>query len=255
MYLPTGLNTNDRVNWEGQQFSALEAAKVQGISRIPESQTDIKKVLKEMALPEELSAENLSRLWNAGKNSSPKQAGAGALLLADWNTNLVKQGARLTLNPNYRVMFEQGAPRTFQFEFKFIAQSQEEYREIRSIIYYFRHALYPDTVNLPTDELGLTEEPVGILYKYPDPFLINVYYINNNGVVIRDIVPKFKTCQLQACSVSYNSKSMAMHDDGAFVEIDMNLSFIETSALNKKDIEFEEMDQGKGSAGAVKGGY
>jgi hypothetical protein len=244
LYLPAGLNMSDRVSWTGVAVGAIGAAKrdiVQGIiqrGQLP-SWGDVKGAANEQW-----------NKWNPNDTSAAVKAAVLAGASNRGENGLINQGLRITADPNFRTAFEGSAPRVHTFEFKFIATSPEEYREIRSIIYYFRRALYPYSLAMQNEsEIG--GEELELVYQYPDPFDITVYYLNSKGEVIRDIAPRFKPCQLDTVAVQYNSTSTGMHDDGGFVEIDMTLNFLETVSLNRSDIEITYNATGE----IEKGGY
>mgnify|MGYP000026463744 CR=1 FL=1 len=137
-----------------------------------------------------------------------------------FNTN-AQLASRVTTNPNARVLFKGVNFREFTFQFKFIASSEKESREIKSIVDFFREEMYPESI----EQAG-----VAVGYKYPDRFKIDMMY---NGT---QIFNKLKPCYLRAVTTSFNSTQQSFHSDGTPTEIDLTLTFQESRTLNKQDI-------------------
>lgn len=135
----------------------------------------------------------------------------------------IKNELGVTANPNTRVLFNKVNLREFQFAFKLIARSQKEAAAIKSIIKYFREALYPETF----DVAGVG----GLGYKFPDKFAIDINYGGDWKA------PKIKESYLRDVSTTFNASTMAILPGGEPLEVDLTLSFIEAAALEKKDIQ------------------
>ena len=137
-----------------------------------------------------------------------------------FNTN-AQLASRVTTNPNARVLFKGVNFREFTFQFKFIASSEKESREIKSIVDFFREEMYPESI----EQAG-----IAVGYKYPDRFKIDMMY---NGT---QIFNKLKPCYLRAVTTSFNATQQSFHSDGTPTEIDLTLTFQESRTLNKQDI-------------------
>lgn len=131
----------------------------------------------------------------------------------------------VTTNPNTRSLFKQVNMREFQFNFKMIARSKVESEQIKRIVNFFRSELYPEDIPVT---IGGQEISLG--YNFPNKFNIEFEY---DG---KTIAHKVKPCFLRSVDTTYNASQMAFHDDGEFLEVDMNLNFTETVTLSKKDI-------------------
>lgn len=137
-----------------------------------------------------------------------------------FNTN-AQLAARVTTNPNARVLFKGVNFREFTFQFKLIATSEKESREIKSIVDFFREEMYPESI----EQAG-----IAVGYKYPDRFQIDMMY---NG---QQVFNKLKPCYLRAVTTAFNSTQQSFHSDGTPLEIDITLTFQESRTLNKQDI-------------------
>jgi len=135
----------------------------------------------------------------------------------------VRSATGLTTNPNTRAIFKDVPIRNFSFAFQLIPTSQNEAIVVEKIIKRFRTELYPT---------ALQAGGVNIGYKFPNRFQIKVKYNNRE---IQGI--KFLPVYLQSFNATYNSASGGMHSDGRFSAVDISLTFSETRAITKKDVE------------------
>ena len=217
LYLPQGLQFRDNVTYENTDVGATGAAISQGAGIIS-SMTDgigsfVDSLTGNKAMSDELAKLATVRLASkAGKFGDEITAG-------------LKLQTGVTTNPNTRSLFKQVNMREFQFNFKMVARSKAEADQIRNIIQFFRSELYPEDIPV---EVGGQEISLG--YLFPNKFNIEFEY---DG---KTIAHKVKPCFLRAVDTTYNASQMAFHDDGEFLEVDMNLNFTETVTLSKKDI-------------------
>jgi len=139
--------------------------------------------------------------------------------------NAVKSVAQVVPNPNTRTLFRGVAMRGFMFEFSLIANSIREAQEITNIIKFFRTQLYPE-------DIGGTASTQGVLgLKFPNKFEIKTRYRN------KELGIRFLPCYLTGFTAVYNDQGGAMHKDGNWNSVQIQLSFTETRTLVKQDIE------------------
>lgn len=218
LYLPTGLAFTD-----GVQFGETDLAISGGFAEQGES------LFKTLAEDNQSFIEGLKGDVSSQSGPLAKLIGAEAAKL-----NLLKLAgaqaaaqvqAGVTINPNTRVLFKRVNLRQFSFSFKLIGKSPEETAEIEKIVRFFRTQLYPETFSV---------QDVGVGYKFPDKFDIKISYEGSEGTWNP---PKIKACYLRDVTTTYNASSMAFHKDGKPVEVDLGLSFMESAALERADIE------------------
>jgi hypothetical protein len=128
------------------------------------------------------------------------------------------------VNPHTQMLFKAPQLRQFQFSFKMIPRSRAEAREIIKIVQFFRVAAYP--------ELGSGGTGQGVdmsTFKFPDVFKIT--YLTN-GKENKNIV-KIMESYLTAVNVNYNSSSPTFYEDGMPSEVDLQLTFQESKAINR----------------------
>lgn len=216
LYLPTALTFRDNVAYENFDLGTAGAL-IEGGKGLAAS-----------------AAEGVGSIANLFQGNSQGPVGGIAKLAAVKLAGLkpgffqeerqrVAQGSlRVTTNPNTRVFFKQVNIRDFAFTFKLIARSQKEAQEVKDIVKFFRTELYPSEILVDDISVG---------YNFPDKFKIQFLYDN------KAIAHKLKDCYLRDVSTVYNQSGMSMHSDGEFLEVDLTLTFQETRALTRKDVE------------------
>jgi len=123
-----------------------------------------------------------------------------------------------TRNKNIVTEFSGVGTRQFSFQFKLMSTSARESNIIKNIVDAFRLGLYPTG-----NSFQLT---------YPPTWYIN---FKKGGNEI-DYIPKIFETYLTGMNTSYNSSMNLFHADGSPVEIDLQLTFMESRALTRGDI-------------------
>tara|TARA_B110000211_G_scaffold231540_1_gene293302 strand:- start:344 stop:1474 length:1131 start_codon:yes stop_codon:yes gene_type:complete len=144
-------------------------------------------------------------------------------VIGDAAGGAVRSATGLTTNPNVRAIFKDVPIRNFSFAFQLIPTSQNEAIVIEDIIKTFRTELYPT---------ALRAGGVNVGYRFPNRFLIKVKYNNRDIKGIR-----FLPVYMQSFNATYNSATGGMHSDGRFSAVDISMTFTETRAISKSDIE------------------
>jgi hypothetical protein len=136
----------------------------------------------------------------------------------------VRSASRIVAAPNQRTLFKSVELRAFNFTFKMIARNKREATTIKNIVKFFRQEMYPEVIPLGSSGVPLA-------YKFPNVFEIDIRNANNEN-------PGFKIqrCYLRDVQTSFNSTAAGMFEDGQFVEVDVTLSFVEITALDKQKI-------------------
>jgi hypothetical protein len=153
------------------------------------------------------------------------KAGEASGMMGGGVTDLVLKNKGLALNPQVQVLYKAINNRTFQFDFKFTPKNQAEMEQVLNIITAFRFHAAP--------ELG----PAGDTARYfipPSEFDITLM----NGTSRNLAFPRYSTCVLEGIDVNYvTSGQFATYEDGAPIEIAMQLQFKEVEIMHKKLIE------------------
>ena len=133
--------------------------------------------------------------------------------------NVIDYASKQIIAPNTRTSFEGTSIRSFQFNFKLVARTQDESRRIKEITRIFQEYMYP--------------EGNKIIMKYPPVWQIGFY--NPDGSHNSNI-PGIYDCFLTHYTPTYNASTNIFYEDGAPVEVDISLGFQETKALTRDEI-------------------
>jgi hypothetical protein len=179
-------------------------------------------------------------LSNAGKSlvNQVKAARAGeiaaiASMAVPGYGDKLQFKAKTILNPNTNTTFTGNTVRSFNFSFKMIARSEVEAKEIQRIHKTFRKYTYADSNG---NQQNLT-------LRYPPVWRIRFLDGQKNE---NKYIPKIYSCYLQGITSTFNSTSATFHTDGSPLEVDVNISFQETRALTRFDIENMSQDENRG---------
>lgn len=137
------------------------------------------------------------------------------------------------MNPNTNTSFDGNAIRSFSFGFKMIARSEAEAKVIQRICSLFQKYVYADS-NGNTQNLTL---------RYPPVWRIRFLNGQKNENMY---IPKIYSCYLTTVSATYNSTSATFHADGSPLEVDVAITYQETRALTRHDIETLGDDENRG---------
>jgi hypothetical protein len=134
--------------------------------------------------------------------------------------DLYLKNNNIAINPNTVLTYSNSTIRGFEFAFKLVASSQQEANEIRKIVNTFRKYMYA--------------EKNGKLLNYPLKW--KIHFLKAGGGA-NEYLPKPADCYLEGMTSVFNSTGNSFHEDGSPVEVDVTLSFKETKALTRDDIE------------------
>jgi hypothetical protein len=134
----------------------------------------------------------------------------------------------IIMNKNIVTEFTGIGTRSFSFGFKLISKSKEESDTIKAIIQAFRHGLYPSG-NILT-------------LKYPPTWRIRFVQDSNKSI---EYLPRIFETYLTSFESNFNQSTYLFHTDGAPIEYDLRMSFIETRALTLEDIQSLETEDFK----------
>ena len=176
------------------------------------------------------ASDAVSNVTGQALNAIPKslQEAAGLLgsnLLKGEFKSAVGIATGTTLNKNIVTEFSGVSTRQFGFQFKLVSTSAQESRIIKEMIETFRKGLYPEGNSLQL--------------RYPPTWYIN---FKKDGKDI-EYIPRIFETYLTNMSTSYNSSLNLFHEDGSPVEVDLNITFMESRALTLDDIRNLEKEQ------------
>jgi len=228
IYLPISFNATDTMTYDSPSIGSAGAIIGNALDRANGGMGD---VLGNAV------GDFINLFKGAGATSANSLATLGAARLAKRGPTEVGDGVasslRVTVDPNIRTLFRGVQVRQFAFQFKFIAKNSKEAKEIKDIIKRFRFYAYPESIGFQGS--GEDADTISVGFKYPHPFEIKAAYMDAEGKST-PIGPLMKDSYLTSITTNYNPSTMAFHQDGEPVEIDLSLNFTEETTLNKKDI-------------------
>ena len=227
MYFPLSMQFADNALYDNAQLggvgAGIEAAVAGGADMLTAALNTISETgegLFDLLTQNENMNATVARLSAARAiNMIPLQGVKAALTLTN----------RAIINPNIRALFRGVALREFTFQFKMIAESQQEAATVEKIVRHFRQELYPDTYSIPVGTDGINAD-VG--FKFPNVFQIMFKYKGSPNLKL----PKLHHCYLRSVNHTVNPTGGTFRRDGQPNEIDLTLSFVERKTLNKQDI-------------------
>jgi len=139
----------------------------------------------------------------------------------------MKQGR--VLNPFNNLTYSGPQLRSFNFNYKLIAESEQDSETIRKIEHVFRKYMYPE------------EQALGFILKYPPYFMIQFLVATKNedgelGWKENPHLPFLHLSYLQSMTATYNSSTNAFHSNGAPVEVDLSLTFAEAQLQTRSSL-------------------
>ena len=177
------------------------------------------------ALRSSNGTEAVNNAFGTAKNAIPSNVASLAGLISKSGAlgsnvqNAVSVASQTILNKNLVTEFTGMGTRQFSFTFKLVATSKIETNIIKEIADTFRAGLYP--------------EGNALQLKFPPTWYIN---FQKGGEDIQ-YLPKIFETYLTGMETTYNGSGNMFHEDGAPVETEIRVSFTETRALTKQDIE------------------
>lgn len=136
-------------------------------------------------------------------------------------------------NPNTNTTFKANALRTFSFAFKLVARNEKESTIIRKIHSKFRHFTYAARKGGSSN----------FVVDFPPVWTIRFMNQGVNNLTENPFIPRIFSCYLTQCNSVFNADANIYHNTSAPLVIDMNITYQETRALTRNDIEDMENDQ------------
>jgi len=146
-------------------------------------------------------------------------AASGIADVIDFSTKQV-------IAPNTNTSFQNSGIRQFNFTFKLVSKTKKEAVAIDKIVSNFRRGMYPKGND--------------IVLAYPSTWQIK---FNNADGSENNFIPKIYSCYLTSLTSTFNGSTNLFHEDGSPIETDVSVSFQETKALTRDDIERLQVDR------------
>jgi hypothetical protein len=138
----------------------------------------------------------------------------------DFSKGIQKMSGEAT-NPFRTVLFQDVDLRTFTFNYKFMPKTANEARNVLNIIKTFKAHMHPE----------FSSSKVFLIH--PSEFNIVFYYQGKENTNWN----KISTCVLTELKLDSGTEQLATFKDGMSVEINMELTFMETEMMTREKIE------------------
>lgn len=135
--------------------------------------------------------------------------------------------------PNTNTTFTGNSIRSFTFDFTMVARTEEDTYNIREIHQTLRRYIYAGASE------GLNAK---LVVSYPPVWTIEFFIDGKESIYY----PKIYSCYMETVDCSIGNLSIAKMANGAPIDVNLSVSFKETRALNRLDI--DELE-GKGNRG------
>lgn len=218
LYLPQAIQINDGAAYDNVDLGILGASAAAGLQA------------GQAVVPALMNAtvEGIDSFVDTLTGNAPLGTPVGRLAVtraankipSDGARGAVRSATRVSVNPNTRALFKSVPLREFTFTFKMIPTSKTETQNIKEIINFFRTELYPEVIKIGSINAG---------YEFPNVFEIIMYYKNTSNRLATRILPSY----LRNFTATYNSSGMGFLEGGDFTEVDISMTFIESSTLHK----------------------
>lgn len=225
LYMPSGLQINDNLSYDNVDtgLGGMLVNSGKNYTNAASASQFLDQVAKD--LPDAGDRFVSQMLANASQDKGIVGGAAGQLL--------INRGE--VINPHTQMLFRSPALRQFNFNFKMMARSRAEAKAIKDIVQFFREAAYP-SLGTGGQEVGSGQDkrPLAMAtYKFPDVF--EIQYLSkqkeNKNLI------KFGRAYITAVTINYNQSSPTFFEDGMPSEVDLSLTFQETKALSREDIQ------------------
>ena len=149
---------------------------------------------------------------------------------AEGLVNNIKFGLRTVENPYQNTTYSGAGIRTFTFNFKLIAEKEEDAIEIKKIHEYFRSNMYAGRSD--------RDQASAAFLQYPSVWEIDFLTgITKSGIIVNKYLPAIYACYLQNFNATFNTTGSTWYKDGAPLEVDISMTFQEARALEKNDVD------------------
>ena len=156
-----------------------------------------------------------------GSTDDIKKAIKGAMVGKAVGTNVMSRMTGGVMNPNLELLFQAPQLRPFNFSFRMTPRSEEEAKEVKKIIRFFKKNMTP------------IRESTNLFLMAPNVFSIEYIHEGSEHPGLNRIK---SPCALQSCNVDYTAEGSYMtFPDGTMVSYVMSLSFMELEPVYQDD--------------------
>ena len=144
--------------------------------------------------------------------------------------NIFTRTTGQVINPNLELLFSGPNLRTFNYNYKFTPRDDDEAREIKQIIKFFKKNMAP------------RKSSRGLFLETPNVFKLKYIYANGSQ---HPFLNKIKICALTGFSIDYTPDGSYMtYQDGSMTSYSVNMQFNELNPIYANDYEEDTNDMG-----------
>lgn len=214
--IPPGIQDSNSASWGESRLNSMQLGAARASMNIAKSGKDIGNQVKaeitkaEQGINKALENPATKNFAAAFLAEKAMGMGAGELTARD-------EFGGAILNPNLELIFNGPTLREFSFTFRMTPRDQDESKQIKGIINFFKS--------------NMTPRSESIFLKRP--YYFDIKYSGKGASGINQIKKK---CALKACSVQYTPDGSYMtYQDGTMTAYSMTLQFTETTPLTSED--------------------
>jgi len=157
---------------------------------------------------------------------------------------LLQRAQGYALNPQLQMVYRGTGLRSFQLSFIFTPKSSDEAQKVNEIIDKFRYHHSPSlSVGLGTSSnFNQAANSTENMFLVP-PSVFNLQFVINGKE--STVLPRYGDCVLESIDINNAPNGLAVYDDGAMVQTQLNLSFKEMDILTRDKMKSFENDQAR----------
>lgn len=227
VFLPMqpGISESNSVGWGQDQLNALQIAGA-GIAKnaiFAGGNLDFGKLASGLVMDTAEAARALS--GDIGAEQIANYFAGQAV-----GANIFTRGTGQVLNPNLELLFSGPNLRTFNYSYRFTPRDDDEAREIKQIVKFFKKNMAPK------------KSDNSLFLSTPNVFKLKYIYANGDQ---HPFLNKIKVCALTGFSVDYTPDGSYMtYQDGSMTSYSVNMQFNELDPIYDKDYEEDTNDMG-----------
>ena len=230
LYMPQDIQSQYGVEWGGKSIQNVTAGALSTASSGGNNLTDF---LNKISNNVRTSPQGVKDAAITGATKAALQALSAVGQGDGLNINDILGSTRgIVINPNTELLFTGFNLRSFDLNFKLVAHSEDEAKDIKKIISIFKYAMLPS--------IAYDETFKGASGFIKVPFLVQPAFMLGGNP--NEYVSQFKQCAITSMNVNFTGEGNFMtYKDGAPVSILLSLSFAETKLVYR-----DEINTGKG---------
>lgn len=222
-----GISESNSVSWGSDELNPIQAsfgaAAYNIINQFGSANFDFNKALQNAGDQLGAAVKNLANTPELQQYISAYFAGRAV------GANILGRTTGMVVNPNLELLFKGPQLRSFKYSYRFTPRDNEEAKEIRRIIKFFKR------------EMAVQKNDNHVFLKTPNVFFLD-YIFRGTETNIHPFLNKIKPCALTSFNVNYTPDGtyMTYHDgegkaDGSMTSYTVDMQFDELEPIYRDD--------------------